>query len=58
MRKYLIVLFLLMATLGYAVQAKNATQTPCRPFPKVFCHPETHPEPCPPLVCPDVGRSP
>lgn len=58
MRKYLIVLLLLMATLGYAVRAKNATQTPCRPFPKVSCQPETHPEPCPPLVCPDVDRNP
>lgn len=56
MRKYLIVLFLLMATLGYVVRAKNATQTPCRPFPKVFCHPETQPPPCQPITCTDTDR--
>ena len=58
MRKYLrrwfpIVLLLLLATLGYAVRAKNATQTPCRPNPEI-CQPSQQP-PCE-YICPDADK--
>ncbi|RKU19390.1 hypothetical protein C6503_07990 [Candidatus Poribacteria bacterium] len=57
MRKHIrrwspIVLLLLMATLGYAVRAKNAMQTPCRPSPEI-CQPSQQP-PCQPMLCPDT----
>ena len=57
MRKYLrswspIVLLLLMATIGYAVRAKNATQTPCCRSPEI-CQPKLIPPPCE-SICPDV----
>lgn len=57
MRKHIrqwcpIVLLLLMATLGYAVRAKNATQTPCRQSPEI-CQPSQQP-PCQPFICPDA----
>lgn len=58
MRKYLrrwfpFVLLLLIATLGYAMRAKNATQTPCRPSPEI-CQPKPIP-PCE-FTCPDAEK--
>ena len=57
MRKYLrrwfpIVLLLLMATLGYALRAKNAAQTPCRRSPEI-CQPKLIPPLCE-SICPDA----
>ncbi|RKU14894.1 hypothetical protein C6503_14495 [Candidatus Poribacteria bacterium] len=52
-RWFPIVLLLLMATLGYAVRAKNATQTPCRPSPEI-CQPKPILPPCQSMLCPDV----
>ena len=49
-----VVLFLLMAMLGYAVRAKNATQLPCRPNPEI-CQPKPIP-PCLLITCPDADR--
>ena len=49
-----VVLFLLLATFGYAVRAKNATQTPCRPNPEI-CQPKQETPPCQPLTCPDAN---
>ena len=46
-----IVLLLLMATLGYAVRAKNAMQTSCRRSPEI-CYPKPIP-PCE-YICPDA----
>ena len=58
MRKHIrrwcpIVLLLLMATLGYAVRAKNATQTPCRTSPEI-CQPKPISPPCQLFICPDA----
>ena len=58
MRKHIrrwlpIVLLGLMATLGYAVRAKNATQLPCRPSPDI-CQPKPISPPCQPFICPDA----
>lgn len=58
MQKYLrswlsILILLLMATLGYAVRAKNATQTPCRQSPEI-CQPKLITPPCE-SICPDAG---
>ena len=50
-RWFPIVLLLLMATLGYAVRAKNATQTSCSPSPEI-CQPKPIP-PCE-YICPDA----
>ena len=55
MRKHIrrwfpIALLGLMATLGYTVRAKNATQPPCRPSPEI-CQPSQQP-PCQPMLCP------
>jgi len=57
MQKYLrgwvpIVLLLLMATLGYAVRAKNAAQIACRPSLEI-CQPKLIPPPCE-SICPDM----
>ena len=50
-----VVLFLLLAMLGYAVRAKNAAQTPCRRSPEI-CQPQQEPPPCQPMLCPDADR--
>lgn len=50
-----VVLFLLLAMFGYAVRAKNAAQTPCRPSPEI-CQPQQEPPPCQPILCPDADR--
>ena len=57
MRKYLrrwfpIVLLLLIATLGYAVRAKDLAQMPCRPSLEI-CQPKLILPPCE-SICPDV----
>ena len=57
MQKYLrswlpILILLLMATLGYAVRARNTTQTPCRQSPEI-CQPNPITPPCESL-CPDA----
>lgn len=57
MRKYLrswfpIILLFLMATLGYAVRAKNAAQVPCRQSPEI-CQPNPITPPCE-YICPDA----
>lgn len=52
-RSFPIVLFLLMAMLGYALRAKNAPQTPCRPNLEI-CQPGTQPPPCHSITCPDA----
>ena len=50
----LIALFLLLATLGYTVRAKDALQSPCRPSLPQLCHPDTQPPLCQPFICPDA----
>jgi len=50
-----IALFLLLAMLGYAVRAKNAAQTPCRPNSEI-CQPKPITPPCPLITCPDADR--
>ena len=50
-----VVLFLLLATFGYAVRVKSAAQTPCRPSPEI-CQPQQEPSPCPLITCPDADR--
>ena len=57
MRKHIqswlpIVILLLMATIGYALRAKDALQALCRPPPKV-CSPDIS-LPCQPIICPDA----
>ncbi len=51
-RWFPIVLLLLMATLGYAMRAKNATRTLCRQSPEI-CQPKLISPPCE-SICPDV----
>ena len=48
-----VVLFLLLATFGYAVRAKNAAQTPCRRSSEI-CQPKPITPPCPLIICPDA----
>ncbi|MCY3742015.1 MAG: hypothetical protein OXH00_13450 [Candidatus Poribacteria bacterium] len=48
-----IVLFFLLAMLGYAVGAKNATQMPCRQSPEI-CQPKPILPPCE-SICPNAG---
>ena len=60
MRKHIrrwfpIILLGLMATLGYALLAKDALQAPCRPSPEI-CQPKPISPLCQPFICPDVDR--
>ena len=48
-----IALFLLMATLSFALHLKDATQAPCRRSPEI-CQSKQGTPPCQPFTCPDA----